>query len=61
MGQITTHSRSERKPAVLWTPWGPMPKDGKVRLQVKSRWLPSALTPAVAGRAQGAALPRREG
>jgi len=34
-----------RKPAILWTPWGPMSKDGKSPLQVKSRWLPNVAVP----------------
>jgi hypothetical protein len=59
MVTITTSPRSERKPAVLWTPWGPIPKGGKGRLQVKSRWLPSAIGPAGAGRPGEAVGPRR--
>lgn len=49
MGSTTTSLRSARKPAILWTPWGPIPKGGKDRLQVKSRWLPCAIAPAGAG------------
>lgn len=28
---------------MLWTPWGPIPKDGKVHTQTKSHWLPNAM------------------
>jgi hypothetical protein len=43
MGPVTEQMRSDRKPAVLWTPWGPIPKGDKARQQVKSRWLPNAI------------------
>ncbi len=59
MVATTTIPRSERKPAILWTPWGPIPKGGKSRLQVKSRWLPNAIGPVDAARLDEAA--RRRG
>jgi hypothetical protein len=36
-------TRPKRRPAVLWTPWGPIPKGGKVRPTVKLHWLPNAV------------------
>ena len=60
MVSTATSPRSERKPAILWTPWGPIPKGGKGGLQVKSRWLPSAIGPAGAAR-PGEAARRRGG
>lgn len=46
MVAIPPTPKSERKPAILWTPWGPMPKDGKSRLQLKAHRLPNAIGPA---------------
>lgn len=57
---VTTRPKSERKPAMLWTPWGSMPKDGKSRLQVKSRWLSNAAGPAGGARSGQPVHRRRE-
>lgn len=61
MGQITRSFRFERRPAVLWTPWGPILKDEKSPLQVKLRWLTGAMGGRAAkGRAREAAPRQRE-
>lgn len=59
MVTTTTSPRSVRKPAVLWTPWGPIPKGGKGRLQVKAHWLPNAICPAGAGKPGETVIHRR--